>query len=103
MIRRPPRSTRTDTLFPYTPLCRSGPRGASSVGCERDQVGHARNPALGAQILAFPPRSEHAARLDRHAAVGGIGGRGQGAILRFADIMAEAFFIKLAPFLRLEP
>src|SRR3546814_11926829 len=25
MIRRPPRSTRTDTLFPYTTLCRSGP------------------------------------------------------------------------------
>src|SRR3546814_5508982 len=25
MIRRPPRSTRTDTLFPYTPLFRSGP------------------------------------------------------------------------------
>src|SRR3546814_16401007 len=23
MIRRPPRSKRTDTLFPYTPLCRS--------------------------------------------------------------------------------
>src|SRR3546814_12053028 len=23
MIRRPPRSTRTDTLVPYTPLCRS--------------------------------------------------------------------------------
>src|SRR3546814_10351074 len=27
MIRRPPRSTRTDTLFPYTTLCRS-PRRA---------------------------------------------------------------------------
>src|SRR3546814_14200239 len=25
MIRRPPRSTRTDTLFPYTTLVRSGP------------------------------------------------------------------------------
>src|SRR3546814_13410734 len=25
MIRRPPRSTRTDTLFPYTPLFRSKP------------------------------------------------------------------------------
>src|SRR3546814_16413168 len=25
MIRRPPRSTRTDTLFPYTTLLRSGP------------------------------------------------------------------------------
>src|SRR3546814_16559587 len=24
MIRRPPKSTRTDTLFPYTTLCRSG-------------------------------------------------------------------------------
>src|SRR3546814_8891887 len=30
MIRRPPRSTRTDTLFPYTTLFRS--RGASNRG-----------------------------------------------------------------------
>src|SRR3546814_14493256 len=28
MIRRPPRSTRTDTLFPYTTLFRSGDRAA---------------------------------------------------------------------------
>src|SRR3546814_19659005 len=28
MIRRPPRSTRTDTLFPYTTLFRSGRTGA---------------------------------------------------------------------------
>src|SRR3546814_10086993 len=28
MIRRPPRSTRTDTLFPYTTLFRSRDRGA---------------------------------------------------------------------------
>src|SRR3546814_10570023 len=27
MIRRPPRSTRTDTLFPYTTLFRSAPEG----------------------------------------------------------------------------
>src|SRR3546814_18742181 len=27
MLRRPPRSTRTDTLFPYTTLFRSGPDG----------------------------------------------------------------------------
>src|SRR3546814_17079626 len=36
MIRRPPRSTRTDTLFPYTTLCRSLvaglPRGDVVVG-----------------------------------------------------------------------
>src|SRR3546814_16219671 len=29
MIRRPPRSTRTDTLFPYTTLFRSGGRGGA--------------------------------------------------------------------------
>src|SRR3546814_3395150 len=28
MIRRPPRSTRTDTLFPYTTLLRSGPHAS---------------------------------------------------------------------------
>src|SRR3546814_14837941 len=31
MIRRPPRSTRTDTLFPYTTLFRAGARGAEGA------------------------------------------------------------------------
>src|SRR3546814_8190089 len=31
MIRRPPRSTRTDTLLPYTPRCRSRIGGAGAV------------------------------------------------------------------------
>src|SRR3546814_13505649 len=31
MIRRPPRSTRTDTLFPYTTLFRSVPRRVDSA------------------------------------------------------------------------
>src|SRR3546814_10144616 len=31
MIRRPPRSTRTDTLFPYTTLFRSGVERASAI------------------------------------------------------------------------
>src|SRR3546814_3390639 len=31
MIRRPPRSTRTDTLFPYTPLFRSAAQPGQSV------------------------------------------------------------------------
>src|SRR3546814_1779917 len=35
MIRRPPRSTRTDTLFPYTTLFRSGPRSIFSRILER--------------------------------------------------------------------
>src|SRR3546814_953968 len=32
MIRRPPRSTRTDTLFPYTTLFRSAPAGRGRNG-----------------------------------------------------------------------
>src|SRR3546814_2384044 len=36
MIRRPPRSTRTDTLFPYTTLFRSAPRRLQCIpGQER--------------------------------------------------------------------
>src|SRR3546814_8945242 len=50
MIRRPPRSTRTDTLFPYTTLFRSvrkrsstGPRSrgraaAPKIRCETDHI-----------------------------------------------------------------
>src|SRR3546814_1466199 len=34
MIRRPPRSTRTDTLFPYTTLFRSPGRGTPSARTE---------------------------------------------------------------------
>src|SRR3546814_9146037 len=35
MIRRPPRSTRTDTLFPYTTLCRSSIYPPCSEGSQR--------------------------------------------------------------------
>src|SRR3546814_4433373 len=40
MIRRPPRSTRTDTLFPYTTLFRSRPRphGLKCYACPRTGV-----------------------------------------------------------------
>src|SRR3546814_3591119 len=37
MIRRPSRSTRTDTLFPYTTLFRSGGRPASCERAERQR------------------------------------------------------------------
>src|SRR3546814_8539380 len=33
MRRRPPRSTRTDTLFPYTTLCRSGSAKTAKTSC----------------------------------------------------------------------
>src|SRR3546814_4661387 len=43
MIRRPPRSTRTDTLFPYTTLFRSGgvpARRAWALRVHRDEPAH---------------------------------------------------------------
>src|SRR3546814_14071622 len=36
MIRRPPRSTRTDTLFPYTTLFRSVPEQSPKAGSQLD-------------------------------------------------------------------
>src|SRR3546814_20882429 len=42
MIRRPPRSTRTDTLFPYTTLFRSArPHGQSRTEADRESAGDA--------------------------------------------------------------
>src|SRR3546814_17282885 len=40
MIRRPPRSTRTDTLFPYTTLFRSGQADIVEEGLVLLPVGH---------------------------------------------------------------
>src|SRR3546814_17727368 len=83
MIRRPPRSTSTDTLFPYTTLFRSFHRigyllfherrphiaGADAVGgdarrreFERDRLGEAGQPVLGGHIGALERRGGHRMR-----------------------------------------
>src|SRR3546814_11637225 len=41
MIRRPPRSTRTDTLFPYTTLFRADSRFCSHHGFDADAIENA--------------------------------------------------------------
>src|SRR3546814_7970504 len=73
MIRRPPRSTRTDTLFPYTTLFRSAVgvariRFADHVqqqGGIGDAAGHGADVGEGA---------EGAERIGRHAAEGRLQG-----------------------------
>src|SRR3546814_3095046 len=81
MIRRPPRSTRTDTLFPYTTLFRSGRRGADAlhrdvpfgaVRCPAHAlVSGARRGRRGAAVRAggsrrrVGRRAAHLARCDR--------------------------------------
>src|SRR3546814_19804811 len=67
MIRRPPRSTRTDTLFPYTTLFRSHPVAVlkPAVRLERPAGDSVTAPVIG------QPRDPEAVRLmrafDRHA------------------------------------
>src|SRR3546814_12659931 len=83
MIRRPPRSTRTDTLFPYTTLFRSdrggrlyvvdGGRGADDPIVRRRAAGAARDRdrARGADLAAGggggANRARRAARIARGA------------------------------------
>src|SRR3546814_2224105 len=63
MIRRPPRSTRTDTLFPYTTLFRS-PAGNGRAGLQRTRRhGCRRSRARGHDRRAA---RRHARRSEEH-------------------------------------
>src|SRR3546814_14268692 len=80
MKRRPPRSTRTYTLFPYTTLLRSGLRrgvgGVRVVECDVDSV---RSTATGHRDVQVLPvgalRGDHVGGVDRHALGPVRGGR----------------------------
>src|SRR3546814_19345886 len=66
MIRRPPRSTRTDTLFPYTTLFRSTARAARRRPAAALRPGYARKAAAYSRNAppwrtAFPPPERHIA------------------------------------------
>src|SRR3546814_7323376 len=62
MLRRPPRSTRTDTLFPYTTRCRSGQRILQAVGqAQLGGVGMLLDD-VDAQVEAVADRRDVAAR-----------------------------------------
>src|SRR3546814_3407979 len=74
MIRRPPRSTRTDTLFPYTTLFRSPPGGGelvAALGVQR--LGRRQDlldplVALAARLAGPRPllRPAHRSRSEEH-------------------------------------
>src|SRR3546814_12096730 len=73
MIRRPPRSTRTDTLFPYTTLFRS-------CRCARPDAAYARNGARAGRedrlvlqsVIAFGSQLQHSARQQLFSADAGL-------------------------------
>src|SRR3546814_3305507 len=67
MNRRPPRSTRTDTLFPYTPLCRSRPespvrKSGPDTNQDRARVVIAE---VVSDLLETPHRHERCDRIEK--------------------------------------
>src|SRR3546814_11418498 len=66
MIRRPPRSTRTDTLFPYTTLSRSMERGRGARQAARTVRGGGAGGCVGRG--AAPPPVADPVRLMAEAA-----------------------------------
>src|SRR3546814_13712290 len=76
MIRRPPRSTRTDTLFPYTTLFRSPhpDRREEPPGAPDDRSGRPSDPEAGARGDRPPdPRRPRPGPMARDPAGGRAG------------------------------
>src|SRR3546814_973373 len=72
MIRRPPRSTRTDTLFPYTTLFRSPSLdGDCMVRCTPGILSASRAPVYG-------PERRHMAQPRRHTDLEHLAGKSLG-------------------------
>src|SRR3546814_5879000 len=65
MIRRPPRSTRTDTLFPYTTLFRSHAAHAVFADVAGKRAGAGRRPRRRHRPGRRTPRAGRAARRAR--------------------------------------
>src|SRR3546814_15192765 len=81
MIRQPPRSTRTDTLFPYTTLFRSGNTGGGSTVAVID-TGIADLPVLAARVRPVAGPSGSTSRCVNLSAEAGCGdGYGHGTFV----------------------
>src|SRR3546814_10887550 len=92
MIRRPPRATRTDSLFPYTTLFRSAtqPLGQQDSGRGDTGGGAVARPVAGLARLSLSPhplrrRSDHGARIcDDSRLLPALGRCGRRVALRSA-------------------
>src|SRR3546814_2566960 len=100
MIRRPPRSTRTDTLFPYTTLFRSVPRRQAAR--RRHALGERRHPARRLQRILrrdqppYPVESEAPQRFLGDlpvAVVGRIEGRSEEHTSELQSLMRISYAV----------
>src|SRR3546814_2899011 len=73
MIRRPPRSTRTDTLFPYTTLFRSKAERGAEAGGEDQQPDQGAHQG-GKETLTLLHEAQQLAPKDGDEGAAGVGG-----------------------------
>src|SRR3546814_5004165 len=67
MIRRPPRSTRTDTLFPYTTLFRSPrPNPSQGTASRRSTPGSSNTTLSCGRWTSKPGPPKHGSRSEEH-------------------------------------
>src|SRR3546814_1807859 len=83
MIRRPPRSTRTDTLFPYTTLFRS--RAGAIETADARRLGHAERRLPLERAKHFQPAGQR----PHEIGIGGIAGRAHRIDLRSEEHTSE--------------
>src|SRR3546814_20003710 len=86
MIRRPPRSTRTDTLFPYTTLFRSTARPRSPRDTVQGRFEEMRHRSPDALAVVDATKSFTYAELDRRAA--GLASRLRAEGVAAGDVVA---------------
>src|SRR3546814_18284303 len=78
MIRRPPRSTRTDTLFPYTTLFRSWSATATAALWANQPQSHGNWRWLSAKVAVNHPQNR----------IGGSGGQGEAFVAGLCYLVA---------------
>src|SRR3546814_10420175 len=94
MIRRPPRSARTNTLLPFTPLFRSDVARLLAVGDQRGVVGEA---LVGGQLGAAGQLAELGPVLPALEA----GERHEAVVARLVDVRSEAHTSELQSLMRI--
>src|SRR3546814_6975771 len=90
MIRRPPRATRTDTLFPYTTLFRALRTGRAGARSRRRRRSDA-SPATGAGTVLRRLRSALAGQ--RVASPGGIAQRSEEHTSELQSLMRISYAV----------
>src|SRR3546814_8489198 len=98
MIRRPPRSTRTDTLFPYTTLFRSLSQINNQIQSLQNEAQGLVNQGKNLTRIDFPQIQELQQRLQQ---IDRLMGQAQGIDFRVDEIRSEEHTSELQSLMRI--